>query len=225
MSVSHNLARIKETLGNRPITLVAVSKNASIEQIEEAFQSGVTEFGENRVQDALSKRKLISHEMSEKINWHFIGHLQTNKVKNVVGNFALIHSVDSFNLANEISKQAQKNSVTQPILLQVKLHRDDNKGGFTPEEIKKSFKQILSLPNISIEGLMTMAPFESDTQIWRQCFNGLKALRDELESTYGLALKELSMGMSQDYQEALACGSTMIRLGQAIFGINKSRGG
>lgn len=218
MSVAANLARIKETLGTAPVTLVAVTKNVGIASIEEAFRSGVTEFGENRVQDALEKQQHVPPHMADKIHWHLIGHLQTNKVKKVIGKFELIHSVDSFHLAQEISTQAQEKSQVQPVLLQVKIIDDPTKSGFHPDELKGRFAELLALPGVRIDGLMTMAPLTEDTAVWQSSFCGLKELRDELSARFGVALKELSMGMTQDWQEAVKCGSTMIRLGRAVFG-------
>jgi PLP dependent protein len=218
MSVAANLARIKETLGMAPVTLIAVTKTVGIASIEEAYASGVTEFAENRVQDALEKQQQVPPQMADKIHWHLIGHLQTNKVKKVIGKFDLIHSVDSWHLAQEISAQAQSRSTVQPVLLQVKVVEDPSKFGFQPDELRARFRELLALPGLRIDGFMTMAPLTDDRNVWRASFNGLHALRDELASQYGIALKELSMGMTQDWQEAVQCGATMIRLGRAVFG-------
>ncbi len=220
MSVAANLARIKNTLGAQPVTLVAVSKGVNIDLMVEAFENGVTEFGENRVQDALEKQAALPPQMADKIHWHFIGHLQTNKVKKAVGRFALIHSVDSIRLAEEISREATAAGITQAVLLQVKVVPDPSKSGFTPEQLRQSIDQIMSLPNLQVEGLMTIAPFTADEDIWQTCFDGLRDLRDELESASDdkYALKELSMGMTQDWEAAVESGATMIRLGRAVFG-------
>ncbi len=154
---------------------------------------------------------------NEKASWHFIGHLQTNKVKQAVGKFSLIHSVDSLRLAQEISRMAQIKQITQPILLQVKLSADPSKSGFTPEELKAHLPEIIKLPNIECRGLMTITPKDASGEIRHKCFTGLKQLRDELEKEAGIKLTELSMGMSDDWQEALACGSTMLRIGYCYF--------
>jgi PLP dependent protein len=216
MSVAQNLARIRETIGGAPITLVAVTKQVGVDKVSEAFGQGVTEFGENRVQDALEKQRHLPPHMAEHIHWHFIGHLQTNKVRKVVGSFALIHSVDSLHLAQEISDCASKRSLLQPILLQVKTLYDPGKSGFSPDDLRRDFKQILALPGIKIEGLMTMAPL-GDPQMAEECFGNLVRLRNELEQAHGIKLTELSMGMSQDWRQAVKCGSTMLRLGRAVF--------
>lgn len=218
MSVASNLARINNTLGVLPVTLVAVSKGVDMSLIAEAFESGVTEFGENRVQDALRKQDAMPAQMADKIHWHFIGHLQTNKVKKVVGRFALIHSVDSIRLAEEISREAQSAGITQSVLLQVKVVEDNSKTGFSPDELREHIAQIHALPNLQVEGLMTITPASADNLVWQQCFEGLRNLRDELQRDFGYALKELSMGMSEDWETAVKSGATMVRLGRAVFG-------
>ncbi len=217
MTVASNLARIREAIGTHPVKLIAVTKTASPSQVEEAFASGVTEFGENRLQDAMRRREQLPPNVATNCNWHFIGHLQTNKVKQVLGKFRLIHSVDSLRLAQEISEVAEKQGIIQSILLQTKIEEDPTKSGFSPEQLRQEFAQLSALPNVKIEGLMTMAPFNDDRFVWRRCFVGLKELRDELNKTHNAGLTELSMGMTSDWQEAIACGATMIRLGRAIF--------
>lgn len=215
--MADNLNRIRESLGARPVKLIAVTKYVGMDGLAEAIASGVTEFGENKIQDALVKQEHLAGA-GKKVNWHFIGHLQTNKVKKAVGKFALIHSVDSFRLAEEISRTAEKLSIVQPVLLQVKILPDPGKSGFTPDELRNAVPELMALRGITMEGLMTITPLSEDPMVWRNCFNGLKALRDELNQKHGLALKELSMGMSQDWKEAVNCGATMVRLGRAIFG-------
>ncbi len=217
MSVTENIARIRERFSSHSVRLIAVTKNARNKQIEEAFDSGVTEFGESRIQDALKKMDAMPPWLMEKASWHFIGHLQTNKVKQAIGKFSLIHSVDSLRLAQEISHVSQVKQINQPILLQVKLAPDQNKSGFDPEELKARFREIIKLPNIECKGLMTITPKDATGELRQKCFLGLKQLRDELEKETGVHLPELSMGMSDDWQEALACGSTMLRIGTAIF--------
>lgn len=217
MSVASNLARIRGAMGGNKVTLIAVAKSASLTQIEEAFENGVTEFGENRIQDAIDRRTKLPDSIASNCNWHFIGHLQTNKVKKAVGYFQLIHSVDSLRLASEISLEAAKKNMVQAVLLQVKILSDDTKSGYTPETLKKEMAQLLSLSNIKIEGLMTISPLIEDRDTWFCCFNGLRNLRDELAQKHSIELKELSMGMSADWLEAVEAGSTMVRLGRAIF--------
>jgi pyridoxal phosphate enzyme (YggS family) len=216
MSVAENITRIREGFGSQPVKLIAVTKHAQLSQIEEAFTSGVTEFGENRVQDALTRMEALEAKLPQ-ARWHFIGHLQTNKVKLAVGRFSLIQSVDSFKLAQEISKSAKQKEIIQSILLQVKMLPDPSKSGFTPEELRRDFAKIISLENIECHGLMTITPLDVDTTNRHFCFSGLRDLRDELVATHGMQLPELSMGMSDDWQDAVQCGATMVRIGSAIF--------
>lgn len=204
-------------MGGNKVTLIAVAKSASLTQIEEAFENGVTEFGENRIQDAIDRRSKLPERIASNCNWHFIGHLQTNKVKKAVGYFQLIHSVDSLRLASEISLEASKKNMVQSVLIQVKILADDTKSGYNPETLKKEMPDLLKLSNIKIEGLMTISPLIEDRDTWFRCFNGLRNLRDELAQNYSIELKELSMGMSADWLEAVEAGSTMVRLGRAIF--------
>lgn len=217
MTVAANLARIRESFGNYQVTLIAVSKYVGIKEMIEAFECGVTEFGENRVQDAIEKQKAMPPHVARHIHWHFIGHLQSNKVKKALGRFALIHSIDSKSLAEELSKEAAKKGVVQKVLLQVKMAEDPGKSGFTPESLKSCFAEMAKLPGIKIEGLMTMTPLTADSALREKCFLALSRLREELQDKHGVQLNELSMGMSDDYREALKYGATMVRVGRAIF--------
>jgi PLP dependent protein len=217
MSAAENLSGIREKLKGANVTLIAVSKYASLEQMIEVCKQGVTEFGESRVQDALEKQDSMPPDMAQHIRWHFIGHLQTNKVKKAVGRFALIHSVDSPRLAKELNTAAERAGVLQPVLLQVKVQEDPGKSGFTPDELKNNFSELRSLTSVRIDGLMTMAPMVDDEEVWKKSFCGLRDLRDELQNAYGSSMKELSMGMSDDWQVAVACGATMVRIGRSIF--------
>jgi pyridoxal phosphate enzyme (YggS family) len=218
MPLVDNLAQIRKILGTKPVRIIAVSKYVSAALIEDAFQYGITEFGESRVQDALHKRSQVSDSINNKIHWHFIGHLQSNKVKQVVGNFTLIHSIDSLHLCEEVSRISLERGLIQPLLLQVKMLKDDNKFGFDPEQLREEFTKLSALGGIKIMGLMTMAPLSADAATGHICFSALRSFRDEMEQKFSIKLQELSMGTSQDWQEAVKCGATMVRLGQAIFG-------
>lgn len=214
-----SIAKVRENLSNHgAVQLIAVTKNATIDQIGDAFACGVNQFGESRVQAALKKREALPPQIEQNSDWHFIGHLQTNKVKQVVGQFALIHSVDSLRLAIEIDRVAKERGIKQSILLQVKIEADDAKGGFTADQLEREMSSLMSLTNIELQGLMTITPFDADSSTSQKCFAGLKALRDRLSSKYDLPLAQLSMGMSDDWRLAVEQGSTMIRLGRAIFG-------
>jgi len=217
MGVAENIALIRETVGSFPVELIAVTKAATSQQIEEAFNQGITTFGENRVQDAIARMDALPPQIRASSNWHFIGHLQTNKAKLAVGRFALIHSVDSFKLAAEISKQAAQKGLVQPILLQVKILTDPSKSGFTPQELRRDLPHILALPNIKCSGLMTISPLAANDNEKLACFAGLANLRGELSASFGVPFQELSMGMSDDWRQAVQCGATMVRIGRAIF--------
>jgi pyridoxal phosphate enzyme (YggS family) len=195
---SSDLQKLIETIEPQA-RLVAVTKGHSWDECQPLYREGIRDFGENRLQEALPKME----EAPVDARWHFIGTLQKNKVNKVAGRFALIHSVDSFELAEKISKTAP-----QDILLQVNIR---HRHGFTPDELRKSFEALRALPNLSIQGLMTMAPDTEDTAIIRDTFRTLRKLRDEL------GLKELSMGMSHDWQIALEEGATLLRIGTLLF--------
>lgn len=198
MSYQHVLKDIPDH-----VRLIVVTKEQPIDAIALVYDLGCRDFGENRVQDALPKIE----EMPDDIRWHFIGSLQKNKVKKVVGRFALIHSVDSVELAQEIAKQG----IATDILLQVNTSGETSKQGFTVDEFGQAFKVIRGLPNINVKGLMTIAPLTEDVNVIRKCFRRLRQLRDEF------GLQELSMGMSGDYRIAIEEGATMVRIGSAVF--------
>ena len=215
MGIKENLTKIKEQIGNNNVKIIAVTKYATEEGINEVCQKGIHDFGESYVQDALEKQKRLKN--LENIRWHFVGRLQKNKVKYVVNNFNLIHSVDSVELANVINKTANRRGVIQEILLQVNITQEVTKTGFSPNTLEDEFAKIKDLTNIRPIGLMTMATNTSDTSMSKDCFLKLVRLREALSKRYMVNLKELSMGMSNDYKIAVECGSTMVRLGRAIF--------
>ena len=226
-AVTQRISRSCEKSG-RPadaVKLVCVTKEADLAQIEEVLALGVKDIGENRVQDALVKYKAIG---GQGFIWHLIGHLQTNKVKDAVRIFSLIHSVDSVRLAKEIDAQAKRIDKVQDILIQVTTSGEESKFGVAPDEASKLFKGIVLYPNINILGLMTIAPEVEDPEESRPCFRRLRELRDELNTIHNSAQRSgaspkgtqytiLSMGMSNDFEAAIEEGSTMIRVGRAIF--------
>jgi PLP dependent protein len=203
------------------VTLVAVSKYASIEQIIEAYEAGIRNFGENKVQDALVKMEQLPLEFQQEIQWHFIGSLQSNKAKKTVGRFSLIHSIDSLKLAQVLSRHNADEKKRQPVLLQVNLSEDAERHGFMPDEVGSALSLMLGLDGIAVRGLMGMAPSEAslgdDPEAVKSVFCRLRDLRDQLERDLKISLPELSMGMSQDYTHALACGATIIRIGNYLF--------
>ncbi|MFN4300046.1 MAG: YggS family pyridoxal phosphate-dependent enzyme [Thermaurantimonas sp.] len=215
-SVADNIARIRSEIGPF-VTLVAVSKFKSPEQILEAYYAGHRDFGENRVQELVEK----AEKLPKDIRWHMIGHLQTNKVKYIAPFIHLIHSVDSEKLLTEIQKQALKANRTIDILLQVFIADEETKFGLNDTECLHLAQKIYQghFPNVRLRGLMGMATNTNQTQKIESEFLHLKNLFDQLRTTYpDTQLDTLSMGMSGDYPIALRCGSTMIRVGSAIFG-------
>ena len=196
------------------ITLVAVSKTKPIDMIEEAIENGVTDFGENKAQEFRDKFEILG----SKANWHFIGHLQTNKVKYVVGKAKLIHSVESEKLASEINKRAEKLGVTQNILLEMNTSGEESKFGLNSLTEAENLLEFCSgLLNVKVLGLMTMAPFTDGEKLIRSSFSELRGIRNSLEAK-GYDLPHLSMGMTNDYEIAIEEGSTIVRIGTAIFG-------
>jgi PLP dependent protein len=203
-------------------TLVAVSKTQPPEIIREAYASGQRVFGENRAQELASKYEILPKD----VEWHMIGHLQTNKVKYIASFVSLIHSVDSFKLLEEINRQAIKADRVIPCLLQIHIAEEETKFGFSPAEVFElvSSESWNSLQNIQVKGLMGMATFTQNEQQVRKEFRNLKILFEKLQAQAlpaSMIMEELSMGMSGDFKIALEEGSTMIRVGTAIFGQRK----
>jgi pyridoxal phosphate enzyme (YggS family) len=222
--IAENLHIIKERIaerclasGRKPedIRLIAVSKNTGLELINEAVGLGLCDLGENKAQELNEKAQLLK---DEKITWHFLGHLQSNKVKYAVENVEFIHSIDSVKIADEVNRQAQKRDKIQKILIEVKTSDEPAKYGIN------NFDNLLELAsfcreaeNLELTGLMTMAPFVDDENIIRKSFSGLRKYK-ELLNEKGFNLSELSMGMTGDYEIAIEEGATMLRIGTAIFG-------
>lgn len=202
--IQENLQAIKKTLPEN-VTLIAVSKTYPRNCIDEALLTHQMDFGENKVQEFLEK-----YQEEEKINWHFIGHLQTNKVKYLIGKVKLIHSVDSFHLLDVLEKESAKKDVCTHILLQVNLTYEKTKFGFKEEDIEKVIHS--SYPHLSIDGLMVIGPTTTNEEDIEKVFIQAENLKNQYH------FKELSMGMSQDYKIALKHAATMIRIGTTIFG-------
>ena len=215
-------ARIKKAADtcNRPlesICLIAVSKTMPSEIVREAIEAGVTDLGENYIQEARDKVNTLA---TSAVNWHFIGHLQSNKAKYAVRMFDLIHSVDSLKLAQELNKHAQKNDKIQSILVQVNVAKEESKSGVYVENTIELLKNISHLTHISVKGLMTMPPYFNAPEKVRPFFAALRELRDQIraEGIPNIAMDELSMGMTGDFEAAIEEGATMVRIGTAIFG-------
>lgn len=216
--VEENIQKACDKVGRRreEVTLIAVSKTKPLEDIEEILEENVIDFGENKVQELCDKYEKISRP----VNWHLIGHLQTNKVKYIVDKVALIHSVDSYKLAEQINKEAKKKNTVVPILLQVNIAREDTKFGLKKEEVLPLIEQIKDMGGIQIRGLMTIAPFVTNPEENRVHFKNLYQLYVDIKrkSINNVVMDTLSMGMTGDYQVAIEEGATMIRVGTGIFG-------
>lgn len=217
MNISERLANIKSELPEQ-VTLVAVSKTKPIEDILEAYNAGQRVFGENKIQEMVEKHE----QLPEDIKWHMIGHVQRNKVKYMANFVSLVHGVDSFKLLKEINKQAAKHNRTIDCLFQLKIAEEDSKFGMTKEDIATiiNSEAFSGLSNINIVGLMGMATFTDNQNQIKKEFSYLKSTFDNLKNlqTTNCNLNTISMGMSSDYQLAIACGSTMVRIGSSIFG-------
>ena len=215
-ALSERLAQVRAELARlapQPVTIVAVTKGFGIDAIRAARDAGLADIGENRVQEAVQKQDALRDVAG--MRWHLIGHLQRNKAKLVSGRFELVHSVDSAELATELSKRA-----TSPVrvLLQVNVASEPQKSGCTLEAAPALARQVAALEHLRLEGLMTMAPFTDDANVQRRTFRGLRTLRDSIQEEEGLWLPTPSMGMSGDYASAVQEGATVIRLGTVLFG-------
>src|SRR5207249_4154646 len=215
--VRAEIARRQAAAGRTdPVTIVAVTKGFGLEAVEAALAAGLADVGENRVQEALEK---LDTPAGRRVNWHLVGHLQRNKAKHVAGRFALIHSVDSAELAEELDKRAggAAHGAKQRVLLQVNVAGEAQKSGCAPADAPALAHRVAAQPHLALEGLMTIAPFTDDQDVQRRTFRALRVLRDALQEE-GLWLPTLSMGMSADYGIAVEEGTTVIRLGTVLFG-------
>lgn len=201
------------------ITLIAVSKTKPIEMLNEAFAEGITEFGENKVRELCEKFKAFE-AMNEAVNWHFIGHLQRNKVKSVIDKAIIIHSVDSFRLAEQINKEAEKLNLTCDVLVEVNIANEDTKFGIKVDNLEIFLKEISIFRHIRIRGLMTIAPYTENAEENRLYFRKMKHLCVDImhKNIDNVTMDMLSMGMTGDYEVAIEEGATHIRVGTGIFG-------
>lgn len=200
------------------IRIVAVSKTFSSEVVKAANDLGIFIFGENYAQELRDKLQFFA-DKTNRIEWHFIGHLQSNKVKYLMPHIRLIHSVDSVELADEINKRAISHNKVQNILMQVNTSGEESKSGVEPEKAQNLAKELLQFPNLNLIGLMTIGTFSDDERISRKEFSMLRNLKTELNQTLGIdKLRELSMGMSHDFEIAIEEGATIVRIGTSIFG-------
>ncbi len=216
-SIKENVLKIQEEIAPYKPNIIAVTKYFDESKIEEAYNAGLRDFGESRVIQAAEKIQKLPQEIRQNSNFHLIGHLQSNKVRKAIKIFDLIHSVDSLELAKTISQEAVKEGKIQKILLQLNNAREEQKFGFSKDELFEVFEQIKELEGIKVKGLMNMAPLEATSQELQELFKDVVKTRDELEKKYCCELKEISMGMSGDYKEASFAGATMIRVGRKLF--------
>ncbi|HYA88490.1 MAG TPA: YggS family pyridoxal phosphate-dependent enzyme [Nitrospirota bacterium] len=220
-AIMNRIASAAKRSGRKPssVKLVVVSKTVDVERIQKAVSAGATILGENRVQEAKEKIE----KLGPVALWHLIGHLQTNKVRNAVRLFNMIHSVDSLELAKELDKQAAKFGKIQDVLIEVSIAGEASKAGVAVQDLAAVVHEAAKLKNISIKGLMTIPPFLDDPEAVRPYFRRLRELaeRIEKENIPGLSMRELSMGMSGDFEVAIEEGATMVRVGTAIFGSRK----
>lgn len=215
--IADNIKQLRDELSDYAGRIIAVSKYVDASKMQEAYEAGIRDFAESKAQESLAKIDTLPEVVKSNCIWHFIGHLQANKVKKVVGNFDYIHSVDSFKLAQIINDLAKAKGLTQKILLQVNIADEETKFGFSSEELFKVFPEIAKLENISVEGLMMMAPYLDDEVILTSLFREMRTLKEKFKCDFNFTIKELSMGMSNDYKTALKEGSTMVRIGTKIF--------
>nr|WP_300005835.1 YggS family pyridoxal phosphate-dependent enzyme [Tissierella sp.] len=225
MHIKKNLQDIKEDIekilekegrAKDSVTLIAVTKTVDVETIKRSIELGITDIGENRVQEL---EKKIDY-LKESVDYHMIGHLQSNKVKYIIDRVKLIHSLDRISLAKEINKQAKKNNIVADTLIQVNIAEEDSKFGLHKEDVIPFIEEVLKYENIRIKGLMTIAPFTEDEDLLRDIFRKMSILKKEIENKKykDLSLEYLSMGMTNDYKIAIEEGSNMVRVGTGIFG-------
>ena len=222
-SILDNLERVREQIAQaaakagrdvKDVELVAIAKTHPAEKVREAVEAGQTLFGESRVQEARAKIP----ELSSNIRWHFVGHLQKNKVRQALPLFEMIHSVDSLALAQDINRIAEEEGLYPRVLLEVNVAGEGSKFGFAPDDLREQMEMLLALPRLSIEGLMCIPPLAVESEDSRKFFVQVRELRDSLEKEFNMKLPQLSMGMTQDFPIGIQEGATLVRVGTAIFG-------
>lgn len=220
LKVRENISRALERSGRKDsVELVTVTKTIDEERIREAIMAGANKLGENRPQELESK----FNNIEEDVKFHMIGHLQTNKIKNIIGKTELIHSLNRMSLAKELEKRSKAENIVTDVLIQVNVSEEESKYGFLVPEVIRFIEEIISFENIRVRGLMTMAPLTDDEKIIRNTFRGLYKLKEDINKRKyeNIHMDYLSMGMTNDYEIAIEEGSNMIRVGSAIFGKRK----
>jgi PLP dependent protein len=222
-SIADNLQRVREEIARAAaksgrttddVELVAITKTHPADKVREAIETGQTLFGESRVQEARVKIP----ELASNLRWHFVGHLQKNKIRHALPLFEMIHSVDSLGLVQEMNRIAEEEGMHPRVLLEVNVAGEGSKFGFKPEKLREEMESLLALPRLSILGLMTIPPIAKEAEASRTYFVQLRELRDRLQTEFRVDLAQLSMGMTQDYAVAVEEGATLVRIGTAIFG-------
>jgi pyridoxal phosphate enzyme (YggS family) len=222
-SILDNLERVWEQIAQaaakagrdvKDVELVAIAKTHPAEKVREAVEAGQTLFGESRVQEARAKIT----ELSSNIRWHFVGHLQKNKVRQALPLFEMIHSVDSLALAQDINRIAEEEGLYPRVLLEMNVAGEGSKFGFAPDDLREQMEALLALPRLSIEGLMCIPPLAVESEDSRKFFVQVRESRDSLEKEFNMKLPQLSMGMTQDFPIGIQEGATLVRVGTAIFG-------
>lgn len=216
-TIQRNLLLIQEEIAPYKPNIIAVTKYFDENAIIAAYNVGLRDFGESRAVEAVRKIENLPNVIKTNSRFHFIGHLQSNKAKLVVSHFDYIHSVDSLKLANVISDEAEKIGKVQNVLIQVNNANEEQKFGFSRDELFEVFSEILKLPSLNVAGIMNMAPLEAQEDELDRLFGEIYQIRGELESTFNCKLKEISMGMSRDYNIAVKHGATMLRIGRKLF--------
>jgi len=225
MSITENLSMVENKIAaackragreRDEVKLIAVSKTQPVEAIREAIEYGINSFGENRVQELREKTEIIK----DNLDWHLIGHLQTNKVKYVVGKVSLIHSLENIRLAEALDKEAAKLGITADVLAEINVAKEASKFGVNPEDAENFIREVSKFPNINIKGLMTVAPYTDISEENRKYFRQLKKIMVDLNSKniHNVSMNVLSMGMTGDYEVAIEEGATLVRVGTGIFG-------
>jgi PLP dependent protein len=227
-SIADNLERVREQIAQAAakagrvadeIALVAITKTHPTERVREAVEAGQSLFGESRVQEARAKIP----ELPSSLRWHFVGHLQKNKIRQAVPLFEMIHSVDSLGLAQEMNRIAEEEGMHPRVLLEVNVAGEGSKFGFSPSKLREQMEELLALPRLSILGLMTIPPLAEEAEASRKYFVQLRELRDRVQTEFRVDFGQLSMGMTQDFPIAIEEGATLVRVGTAIFGERKRK--
>ena len=216
-TIKQNLLQIQEEIAPFKPNIIAVTKYFDENAIIAAYNAGIRDFAESRAVEAIAKINNLPEEIKQNSRFHFIGHLQTNKVKKVVNHFDFIHSVDSYKIAEAISQEASKINKTQNILLELNNAGEKQKFGFSKAELMQTFPEIIKLPNLKVLGLMSMAPLNAEEKEIERLFTDVRDTQEVLNKKFDCKMSEISMGMSQDYKIAARCGSTMLRVGRKLF--------